>query len=183
MLRFVSLPVNAGGYRWSISPLTGNLLRSSDFLADENSRCPARVLAALDYVNSPYDLKPAQYVPREKCSPQRAPVSIAERLALLGNQRFFLSVIYAGLRHPLFENSSSGFATADNCGVFNRHSSCLQRCLFVAKTSRTFWDSGVLFIGAQLPTGSMHAWIIEGDQQPDLEDRIWINYRPLLAIF
>jgi len=40
----------------------------------------------------------------------------------------------------------------------------------------------VLFIGAEIATYNMHAWIIEDNEQPDFEDRVWINYRPLLAI-
>jgi hypothetical protein len=59
---------------------------------------------------------------------------------------------------------------------------CLQRCLSVAKTSSSFQKSGVIFIGALLPLREMHAWIIEDGQQPDNEDRDWINFTPLLAL-
>ena len=45
-----------------------------------------------------------------------------------------------------------------------------------------FKKNGVLFIGAQLPLKSLHAWIIEDNFQPDRDDRQWINYRPLLAL-
>jgi hypothetical protein len=59
---------------------------------------------------------------------------------------------------------------------------CLQRSLLVAKTSKSFSQSGVLFIGAEFSTGEMHAWVIENQAQPDPDDRTWINYRPLLAL-
>ena len=60
--------------------------------------------------------------------------------------------------------------------------SCLQKALTVAKVSKKFKSHGVLFIGAQLPLKSMHAWIIEDGIQPDQSDRKWINYLPLLAL-
>ena len=61
-------------------------------------------------------------------------------------------------------------------------SDCLQKTLLAAKTSRSFASDGVLFIGANLPTGNMHAWIIEKKTQPDPADRHWISYQPLVAI-
>jgi hypothetical protein len=54
--------------------------------------------------------------------------------------------------------------------------------LTVAKCSNSFKKNGVIFIGAHLPLKDMHAWIIEGNHQPDNEDRQWINYVPLMAI-
>ena len=64
----------------------------------------------------------------------------------------------------------------------DRTSLCLQRSLLVAKVSRSFETRGVIFIGATLHTGDMHAWIIEDNEQPDADDRDWVNYRPLLAL-
>lgn len=60
---------------------------------------------------------------------------------------------------------------------------CLQRSFLALKTSKTFKKNGVLFIGASLPTGNMHAWIIEDNYQPDTLDREWIMYEPLLAFY
>lgn len=51
------------------------------------------------------------------------------------------------------------------------------------KTSKTFKKDGILFIGASLPSGKMHAWIIENGIQPDRLDRNWIMYRPMLALY
>jgi hypothetical protein len=53
--------------------------------------------------------------------------------------------------------------------------------LAVAKSSKEFKKSGVLFIGADLPQTRLHAWIIEKDYQPDPWDRSWINYLPIAA--
>jgi hypothetical protein len=58
----------------------------------------------------------------------------------------------------------------------------LQRCLLAAKISSSFKKNGVLFIGFSSSIKDMHAWIIEGNIQPDFDDRVWINYKPLLAI-
>jgi hypothetical protein len=60
---------------------------------------------------------------------------------------------------------------------------CLQRAMLAVKTSESFKKNGVLFIGALLPTSNMHAWIIEAGTQPDVADRDWILYRPLLAFY
>ena len=64
-----------------------------------------------------------------------------------------------------------------------KHQLCLQRAFLSSKISRGFIDNGVIFIGAFLPTGDMHAWIIENGKQPDYDDRGWVNYRPLLAFY
>lgn len=61
--------------------------------------------------------------------------------------------------------------------------SCLPRTLFAAKTSRSFAQNGVLFIGCRFPATALHAWIIEGHSQPEEEDRDWINFAPVLAIY
>ena len=64
-----------------------------------------------------------------------------------------------------------------------KHQLCLQRAFLASKISKSFEANGVIFIGAFLPTGDMHAWIIENGIQPDSDDRGWINYRPLLALY
>ena len=64
-----------------------------------------------------------------------------------------------------------------------KHRLCLQRAFLSSKISKSFIKEGVIFIGAFLPTGDMHAWIIENGVQPDFDDRGWVNYRPLLAFY
>jgi hypothetical protein len=102
----------------------------------------------------------------------------------LGNTRFLASVFYAGWNVGLFENTRLAFAAVANLPGHkdSTNDRCLQRSLLAAKISKSFKNSGLLFIGAEFSTGEMHAWIIENGEQPDSDDRTWINYRPLLAI-
>lgn len=108
---------------------------------------------------------------------------IYRRLTSLGSSRFFLSVLYAGMQRPLFSRTEEciGFVNRVQTEA-QRKDGCLQKVLFVAKTSKSFSQGGVVFIGAHIPTANMHAWVIEAGAQPDPTDRAWINYRPLLAI-
>lgn len=106
------------------------------------------------------------------------------RLHQIGNRRFWLSYIYAGFSHPIFENTKEAFSIISQLPeqVNARADHCLQRSLLAAKTSKSFSEKGVLFIGASIASADMHAWIIEDGCQPDFEDRNWINFRPLLAL-
>jgi hypothetical protein len=106
-------------------------------------------------------------------------------LLKIGNEHFFVSRIYASYRRHLFNNSVEAFdaiSRIEKQKEFNNEL-CLQRSFLVMKTSKSFSNGGVLFIGASFPSGKMHAWIIENGVQPDRLDRNWIMYRPLLAIY
>ena len=85
----------------------------------------------------------------------------------------------------MFEDSKSAFAEIATLKeqVLARADHCLLRSLLVAKTSKSFKKNGVLFIGASIASAEMHAWIIESGTQPDHEDRNWINFQPLLALY
>jgi hypothetical protein len=63
----------------------------------------------------------------------------------------------------------------------NYHELCLPISLMAIKLSKSFKNNGVLMIGAFIPTGEMHAWIIEDNSQINIYDRQWVNYHPLLA--
>jgi hypothetical protein len=106
-------------------------------------------------------------------------------LLKLGNEYFLPSRIYASFRRPLFNSSIEAFDAITRIEKQKKYKNelCLQRSLLVMKTSKSFRDNGVLFIGASFPSGKMHAWIIENGVQPDRLDRNWIMYRPLLAIY
>ena len=85
----------------------------------------------------------------------------------------------------MFENSVEAFDAISKLEthIKNKNDLCLQRSLLIMKTSKSFKKNGVLFVGASLPSGKMHAWIIENGVQPDRLDRNWIMYKPLLAIY
>lgn len=113
-------------------------------------------------------------------------VQISDRMLALGNMRFFQSIAFASQHFPLFDSTADAFEaitqhTTPHSDLHFKY--CFQRALTVAKVSRSFWstDSAIL-IGAFLDTGEMHAWIIESRNQPDPYDRVWVNYRPLLAL-
>lgn len=103
----------------------------------------------------------------------------------LGNQRFLRSILYASRSEGIFPNTNLAFSAVSQLpGHKNSlNDRCFQRSLLAAKSSMSFSQNGVLFIGAEFSTGEMHAWIIENGEQPDPDDRTWINYRPLLAIY
>lgn len=186
LLKAYQLPVKAYGHTWSISPFTGNLLlHNKEFSV--NQKLPSKVLEALDYCNHPYKLKPIEEDPNFLDSFNIRDIekltSVYKRIDKIGSGNFFLSYLYAGLRHKSFDDSSGLISLINHIQSDEQKSSgCLQKSLCVAKLSRSFKKDGVLFIGALLPIGQMHAWVIENGIQPDANDRGWINYRPMLAL-
>jgi Transglutaminase-like superfamily len=187
MLAAIRLPVRAFDAWWSVCPLTGGLIRHAvDLLPNrEFDPVPAIVHSALRYCDNPFAVIPPLRLEEAVRVPdafQRKVATWHRRLLHLGNSRFLLSVIYAGFRKLVFEDSRSAVQTICCFPEQFDGDRCLQRSLLIAKTSRSFQATGVLFIGAQLPTVQMHAWVIDGGLQPDEQDRIWINYRPLLAL-
>ena len=186
-LKAYQLPVKAYGHTWSISSFTGNLLLHGDEEFSVNQKLPPKVLEALDYCNHPYKLKPIEEDSNFLNSFNRRDIekltAIYKRLDKIGSGNFFLSYLYAGLKHKCFDDSSSLISLINHIQSDEQKSSgCLQKSLCVAKLSRSFKKSGVLFIGALLPVGQMHAWVIENGIQPDANDRGWINYRPMMAL-
>jgi hypothetical protein len=186
LLKAYQLPVKAYGHTWSISPFTGNLLLHDEEFS-VNQKLPSNVLEALDYCNHPYKLKPLEEDPNFLNSFNKKDIekltAIYKRIAKIGSGNFFLSCLYAGLKHKSFDDSSRLISLINHIQSDEQKSSgCLQKSLCVAKLSRSFKKSGVLFVGALLPIGQMHAWVIENGIQPDANDRGWINYRPMLAL-
>jgi hypothetical protein len=105
------------------------------------------------------------------------------RISFFRKMSYWLVNQYASNFSPLFENSLQAFQALgqqNRSALTDRHG-CLNRTLAAAKSSIEFKKSGVLFIGADLPVTSLHAWIIEKDYQPDPWDRDWINYLPIAA--
>lgn len=187
MLRPVRLVAESAGSFWTIAPSTGSLLRHEETpRASLLDRRPPLVTEALSFVEQPFacrSLSPAPIVDVEQ-SASWALQKMHARLRRIGNQRFLLSYLYAGIARPMFATTREAMAAVAALPDqrTERTSLCLQRVLLVAKISRSFAEHGVAFIGANLQTGDMHAWIIESGEQPDTDDRSWINYRPLLAI-
>ena len=188
MLSVVRLPVEVDGFIWSLNAITGSLLKSTKPLSASAliNQIPFKVQNALKYCHSPYEL----IAPRKIASEQSIPVENLRKLQRFSNNLqtlrgkwLILSLIYAGFPDLIFDNTEIAMEQISKLYNHSIGSDCLQKTMLAAKTSKSFSDLGVIFIGANLPTGHMHSWIIEDGYQPDLLDRHWISYQPILAIF
>jgi len=190
-MKFQIIPLKEKEYIYYISPLSGSLIRTTESKVFNNILFCEKIQLALDKIENPFQIHSINpLLSEEACN--RYNISVIKKtnqfhntLLKLGNKRFFLSRIYASLSNPLFENTISAFDAISKISIQkdHRHELCFQRALLAAKTSKTFKNNGILFIGASFPSGKMHAWIMEGDVQPDRLDREWIMYRPLLAMY
>lgn len=186
MLKFYSLSSKYLESGWSIHPLSGSLIKfpESKVPSFRAQNLPLKVSSALALCMEPYQLVPASN-PNPNLN-SRAEIDlkiIYSRLSYLRKKSFLLSVFYTSLRKPIYETSFEAMSDLSRLFPEDQYAeSCLQKALTVAKVSKKFKSHGVLFIGAQLPLKSMHAWIIEDGIQPDQADRKWVNYLPLLAL-
>jgi len=185
MLTTVSLARSSFESGWAIHPFSGELLKFEEKdLHLFTGQVSSKVSKALALCDKPYCLIPKNRIlitenPEIKINELN---KIFSRLLKLGNNKFFMSRIYASIAANIFENSLQAMSAINSLEYGLTENRCLQKCLAVAKTSKSFKKSGVIFIGAQIPLKEMHAWIIEDEIQPDLEDRSWINFSPLMAI-
>ena len=187
-LKHVQLPFYEGDVAWTICPITGSLLRTKvNTDEQQKNNIPLKVLKALECCNQPYlcrsnnDLKPQQ----SKLKLNQQINKMHEILLMIGNSRFYLSRLYSCFKQDVFQTTDQALFQINSLDkqIEFKHHLCLQRAFLASKISKSFEANGVIFIGAFLPTGDMHAWIIENGIQPDFDDRGWINYRPLLAFY
>jgi len=187
-MKFYSLAFHATSKLFSLHPFSGSLLGRQVAVYSHPSgsqeEVAEKVRHALELCNNPYRLAPSVAYPVES----RAEIGLidegqlATRMVRLCRTNFFLARWYAGFRSPTFDCASVAIQHFRNSVVGEQKTLCLPRALFAAKTSRRFSDEGVVFIGAFLPSRSMHAWVIEGGRQPDPLDFQWTNFRPVAAI-
>ena len=184
MLRFYKLPYFDGKFTWEVSYLSGNLLRS-EHPSNNSMNLTKRLEKAIHYINNPFQIK-WDFLPkyRETSFLQNKKIISYNRILFkLGNSKFLLSIFYSYFNSNIFETTKESFSFISNLSEHKYGSeNCFQRCLLAAKISKSFKKNGFIFIGAEISTLNMHAWIIEDGEQPDFEDRVWINYQPLLAI-
>lgn len=184
MLRLHKIPYFDGQFSWEISRINGSLMRSEHFHNDKKS-FSEKIAKSIFYINNPYELMCLS-------KPTNSSIGLKEidkvykynkQLFSLGSNKFILSILYSTLGKNIFENTVDSFSYISKLTdhVYGSEN-CFQRSLLAAKISKSFKQKGVIFIGAELSTFNMHAWIIEDNLQPDFEDRVWINYIPLLAI-
>jgi hypothetical protein len=184
MLRFHKLVYFDGKFSWEISSINGSLMKS-EFSLTKNESHNEIVSDAIYFINNPYELK---WSPNPNIvhldSKANDKINFYNKILFrIGNKKFLLSILFSVCGGKYFETTLEAFSYISKLENFEYGSeNCFQRCLLAAKLSKSFKKNGVIFIGAELSTFNMHAWIIENKTQPDLEDRVWINYRPLLAI-
>lgn len=183
-MKFTLLPYSFDNRFFYISPFTGNLNVSDKSLVI--NKISKNVKKALFFCDNPYDLNFLKYESTISINQDLfKKIDKYNKLLLkLGNMMFFASCVYSSFTKPIFENTEESYDYIAQLDIHKEKKGkiCLQRALLAAKTSKTFKKQGTLFIGAHLPTGVMHAWIIENGIQPDRQDREWIMYKPLLAV-
>lgn len=186
-MRRVIFPYWRDGEWWFISPWSGSLFRSSERPCDyAYGRIISKVEEAINICDKPYSCHWNPDVDRHDSERLQdfALSQLGRIFILLGNRRFRLATSLAGFNVGIYETTRDAFIAISGLhGLSGSDDRCLQRSLLAAMVSKSFIKSGVVLIGAELSTGEMHAWIIENGAQPDPEDRSWINYRPLLALY
>ena len=186
-MKVTILPFQYKKHYLYISPFSGKLYKiDKDIFRKQN--IDEKLKKALYVVDNPFlieALHPENYHTQIDEEDFKKTHQYHNILLKLGNEHFFISRIYASFRRNLFNNTVEAFDAISRIEKQKefKNELCLQRSLLVMKTSNSFRNNGVMFIGASLPSGKMHAWIIENGVQPDRLDRNWIMYRPLLAIY
>jgi len=172
---------------WSICPYTGSLLKGKTEEKINQDNIPLKVFQALEYCNQPYLCKVNNKIAISSSNVNlvRKLTKMHDRILKIGNNRFYMTRLYSSIKNLMFENTIEAITYINSLPpqVEFKHQLCLQRAFLSSKISKSFIDNGVIFIGSFLPTGDMHAWIIENGKQPDYDDRAWVNYRPLLALY
>jgi hypothetical protein len=186
-LKHFELPYYNENIVWSICPYTGSLLKGKTDEKTNQENIPLKVFQALEYCNQPYLCKVNNKIEISSSNDNLVNElnKMHDRLLKIGNNRFYMTRLYSSVKKLMFENTNEAITYINSLPpqVEFKHQLCLQRAFLSSKISRGFIDNGVIFIGAFLPTGDMHAWIIENGKQPDYDDRGWVNYRPLLAFY
>jgi hypothetical protein len=184
MLKAIQLVKEVQGFWWTISPISGRLLKYYQRpLHLKNINIPERVQQALDLCNDPFKCKPSLPVEIDIQNSIKSLEKSYKFLNLLRQKSYYLSLLYVGYSRGLFRDSREAMAVV--LQLCSNHTDYYQLCLPISlmtiKLSKSFKKNGVLIIGAFIPTGEMHAWIIEGDSQINFHDRQWINFHPLLV--
>jgi hypothetical protein len=186
-MKLHNIGLHKGSSSFIISSFSGSLIEIIADYKKSDTTLTNKITKSLHFCNQPYSLnvnliKPKKTTPEHKFN---APL-LSKRATLLVYlyrvNLFWFAYKYVSFLKPSFENSSQAidfFRRQDYSAP--QDSLCLPRSLFAASASRRFAEAGVLFLGVFLPSRSMHAWIIEDGRQPDIDDSMWINFRPVAA--
>ncbi len=161
--------------------MTGALLYYNVKKNPQICRLPAKLLKAVSLCDNPYKLG---HFGRSSEQKVNWLVIIAARIIVpIVKFSFWISYKIISGWIPLYDDAKQAIEAFYRIYPVDRQDSlCLPRALFAAAMSKKFRKNGVVFIGVFLPSKSMHAWIIEDGIQPDVNDNIWINFKPVAAI-
>lgn len=164
-------------------PWTGALMQSQDDEVGKLEPLHKKVEVALRLCNEPYSMPNPSISLNDSHKYSERQKKRVQRMIYLSRLNLFLARQYASYLKPFFNTSRDAINFFHEATpISDRSKLCLPRSLFAAKTSNSFKDTGVIFIGVFLPSRQMHAWIIEDGQQADPWDNIWHLYRPVAAI-
>jgi hypothetical protein len=186
-MKFHHLSFSDAGELFSLSPYFGCLYKSASFCMGEcgDQTLPKKLKQILENCRNPFTLTP-NIIPVHNSYPtagRKAAERSLKRILRLCKTNFWLARCYASLLRPKFQSAREAVNFFNEITSHLDHDTlCLPRSLFAAAHSHAFRQSGAVLIGIFLPSRSMHAWIIEDGCQPDPQDSMWINYRPVAAL-
>lgn len=178
------IPIVHNGNHYCFDPFTGGLLvRGEQDRTNQHRSLPRQVSHALTLNDQPYRL--SHHMDPLPTDMPHVPTWLklhARILVWACRKSFWLAKGMARFRLPVFSNAAVAIQTFRRLFPASAQQDlCLPRSLWVSITSKAFVTNGVLLIGAFLPSRSMHAWVIEDGKQPDPDDTLWINFRPVAA--
>ncbi len=180
-MKFYQIPLKEGNNTYKIDRLTGSLIYYEKRDAIKKSTYPKKLLNALALCDKPYHLLPYDVSGQHQIDIKA--VIIAKSIYYISKVNFNISHKINSIIRPKYADSKQGIEVFRQLYYDEKQDEmCLPRSVFAACMSKKFKNAGVIFIGVFLPSKSMHAWIIENGMQPDVNDNIWINFKPVGAI-
>jgi hypothetical protein len=185
--RITHFPIRNGNSFFQLGGWSGTLFSlRGDHSSPKSARSlPTKIQNAVHCCSNPYLLSslsagtPASSSPRTSLEAEKLGRNVAAKLVWLSRRQFLCARLYASWHVPLFATAREAVLFFRKHAEGDQQELCLARALFAAKTSRMFAANGAVVIGVFLPSRSMHAWVIEGDEMADPCDGIWINYQPV----
>lgn len=187
-MKLYNIGVQADDGIYYLNRFQGKLIYSRSKCLRVQDTWPKKLSVQLSFCHSPYTICESIELQHDGylhgSQENRKALQKAFRIVRLWRAKAFcLACGYAALGSPCFSDSAAGIKFfRSNVLVSQQATLCLPRALFAASMSQRFPDAGVVFIGVFLPSRSMHAWIIEDGHQPDKNDSMWVNFRPVAAI-
>lgn len=177
------IPISDGSKSYSFNRFWGLLFVREERRINEIS-ISSVIAPHYECVINPYGLSGQGAAAMRNIDVSSLAVFYAKSLVLACRHSFLLARLLALIPLARFDDTATSIAAFQKIfsGKGNQRTLCLPRTLFALTTSRTFKKDGVAFIGVFLPSKKMHAWIIEGNANPDPKDDVWICYRPVAAI-